>query len=179
MLNEVIDQLADRANHRVADVGCGPGRVAALLARQGLECVGIDVSVALLATARRAHPAVPFVAGRLDQLPVADASLAGVVLWYSIIHTPVEQLHLAFRELDRVLDRGGLALLAFQSGRGESVHRRDAHGTGLPLKSYRHALDLVTAELAAAGLDVRSAVERPPELGHETTSQAFVLVGRD
>ena len=54
--------------------------------------------------------------------------LAGAVCWYSIIHTPPDQLAEAFGELARVLIPGGYLLLGFQA-EGEPVHRADAQGT--------------------------------------------------
>lgn len=49
-----VESLGDSAEP-VADVGCGPGRVAACLAARGIDVVGVDVSPAMLAVARDAH----------------------------------------------------------------------------------------------------------------------------
>jgi SAM-dependent methyltransferase len=40
----LVDALELQAGERVLDVGCGPGRHAHALARQGIEVVGIDIS---------------------------------------------------------------------------------------------------------------------------------------
>jgi hypothetical protein len=132
----------------------------------------------MLTEARRAHPDIPFEEGRLDDLPITTESLSGAVCWYSIIHTPPERLVDTLTELKRVLEPGGHLLLAFQAGLSEPVHRADAHGTGLPLTSYRHALDDVTSGLGEAGFDVHAAAHRGPEFGHESTMQAFVIARR-
>jgi ubiquinone/menaquinone biosynthesis C-methylase UbiE len=112
--------LVAGTSKRVADVGCGPGRVAAFLAAHGLDVVGLDVSPAMVAAAQLAHPDINFEEGRLDDLPIADGSLAGVVCWYSIIYTPPECLGDSFTELERVLTPGGYLLVAFQAGSGEA-----------------------------------------------------------
>jgi hypothetical protein len=39
--------------------------------------------------ARRAHPEVSFKVGEMGAIDVADASSAGVVAWYSVIHVPL------------------------------------------------------------------------------------------
>lgn len=159
----------------VADVGCGPGRAAAFLAAHGLDVVGVDVSRAMLAVAREVHPDIRFEEGRLTALPFRDGSLAGAVCWYSIIHTPPEQLDEVFAELERVLSDDRHLLVAFQAGDGEGVHRADAYGTGISLTNYRHSPDEVARSLVAAGLQVHARAVREPELDHESTPQAFIL----
>ena len=175
MLAAFVEMVTAGRRAQVADVGCGPGRVAAYLAAQDLDVVGVDVSLAMLAYARSAHPGIRFEEGRLDHLPVRDGSLAGVVCWYSIIHTPPERLDKVFAELLRVLSSDGLLLLAFQAGHGQAVHQADAHGTGLPLTSYRHGLDDVAGRLDMVGFEVHATAQRGPELVHESTPQAFVI----
>ena len=178
LLTAFVDLAASRPGARVADIGCGPGRVAAFLARSGLSVIGVDPATELLARARLAHPTIDFVEGRLDDLPIPDASLTGAVCWYSIINTPPAGLDRCLIELHRVLEPDGSLLLAFQSGGGEPVFRSDAYGTGLPLTSYRHGVADVTERLKTAGFRVHSTTERVPELAHETTPQAFVLARR-
>ena len=170
-----VEMVTARPGARVADLGCGPGRVAALLARHGLDVIGVDVSREMVAHARSAHPAIAFEEGRLDALPLATASLAGAVCWYSIIHTPPAALDPVFAELARVLEPDGRLLLAFQEGAGEPVHRPDAHGTGLVLTSHRHGVDDVMRRLQSAGFVAHATARRAPELDHEATPQAFVF----
>ena len=178
MLLAFVEQVKAGSSGRVADVGCGPGRVAAFLAAHHLDVVGLDPSPALLAAARMAHPEIEFGAGQLDDLPIESASLAGVVCWYSIIYTPPECLGDAFSEIARVLVPGGHLLLAFQAGQGESVLRANAHGTAFSLTSFRHSVRDVAARLEAAAFSVRTTALREPELEHEATPQAFVIARR-
>jgi ubiquinone/menaquinone biosynthesis C-methylase UbiE len=99
-LTAFAERLEGRA---VADVGCGPGRVASFLATRCPDVVGIDLAPAMVQIARTAHPHLRFEQGRLDDLPFPDASLEGVVCWYSVIHTAPEELDAAFAELARVV----------------------------------------------------------------------------
>ena len=169
-----IDLIKRQTVRRVADIGCGPGRVASLMADHGLNVLGVDVSPAMLAIASAAHPHIDFVAGQLDALPIESGELAGAVCWYSIIHTPRKRLVDAFEELARVLIPGGHLLLAFQT-EGKPTHREDAFGSGLPLTSYRHSVDDVARRLEESRFTVSTRVIRAPELEHETTSQGFVV----
>ena len=176
LLAAFVELVGPNSGARVADVGCGPGRVAAFLARSGLDVIGLDVSSSMVTAAQDAHPEISFQVGQLDSLPLDDASLAGAVCWYSIIHTPPGSLDAAFGELARVLSPGGVLLLAFQA-EDAPIHRPDAFGTGLPMTSYRHEVADVAARLAGSGFGVRSTTVREPEPGSafESTPQAFVF----
>lgn len=175
VLAAFVEMVSAAPGGRVADVGCGPGRVAAHLDAHGLDVIGVDVSPAMVACARRAHPGIRFEEGRLDQLPLADGTLVAAASWYSIIHTPPDHLDEVFTELRRALRSDGLLLLAFQAGQGEPVRRPDAHGTALALTSYRHRLDDVARRAEVAGFAVHATAQRAPELPHESTPQAFLI----
>lgn len=95
----------------------------------------------MLALARDAHPNIRFDEGVLTALPSGAGSVLGAVYWYSIIHTPPSHLAEVFAEAERILVVGAPVLVAFQAGRGEPVHRADAHGTSITLTNYRHDAD--------------------------------------
>jgi len=175
LLVAFIELIKGQTVVRVADVGCGPGRVAAFMAERGLDVVGVDVSQAMLAVARTAHPQITFKEGQLNALPIETGFLAGAVCWYSIIYTPPDRLAEAFAELTRVLIPGGYLLLAFQAADGEPVYRAEAQGTQLPLTSYRHGVQEVVDCLEDTGFQIYATALRAPELENETTSQGFVI----
>ena len=55
----------------------------------------------------------------MDALDLADGELAGIVSWYSVIHTAPEDLPAYFAEFSRTLAPGGHLLVAFfESGSG-------------------------------------------------------------
>lgn len=167
--------LAGDAERPVADLGCGPGRVAAFLVEREITTVGLDLSPAMLAAARDAHAAIPFTAGDLTRLPVRDDGLGGAVCWYSVIHTPASDLRRAFEEIARALVPGAALLVAFQTADDERVHREDAHGSGRPMTSFRHHVDTLAAALGAAGFDELSRTVRQPMTATEATPQAYLL----
>jgi SAM-dependent methyltransferase len=160
----------------VADLGCGPGRVTAHLHSLGLSAFGVDLSPAMVAVARRAHPGLRFDEGSMTALDLADGVLGGIVAWYSIIHTPPERLPVAFAEFHRVLGPGGHLLLAFQVG-DERVHLEQAYGHAVSLDAYRLSPDRVAELLSQAGLVVHARLLREPE-GREKVQQAYLLAGK-
>src|SRR5699024_8069110 len=88
-------------------IGCGPGRITAFLAALGLSPRGLDLSPAMVGLARDLYPKLDFGIGTMSALPHSDASFAGLVAWYSIIHIPDAELAGVFAEAARVLRPGG------------------------------------------------------------------------
>jgi len=88
----------------VLDVGCGTGRLGQLLA-DGHRVVGVDVSAAMLAAARRRMGAgVSLVQGSVFRLPFGDSSVGGAVSGFGLRN--LDDLPAAFTELARVLQPG-------------------------------------------------------------------------
>ncbi|MEV4756428.1 methyltransferase domain-containing protein [Micromonospora sp. NPDC049559] len=158
----------------VADLGCGPGRVATVLHGLGLDAIGVDLSPVMLAIARKAYPELRFVEGLLTALPIADGALAGALAWYSIIHTPPEQLPAVFAEFARVLAPDGHLLVAHQAGDDELVHLERGFGHEVSLDVYRLSPDRVVERLRRAGFVVHSRVRHDPP-GPESNPQAYLL----
>jgi SAM-dependent methyltransferase len=98
------------------DAGCGPGHWTAYLASRGVDIRGIDLAPAFIDHARRAHPDLRFATGSLDALDASDASLGGVLAWYSLIHHAPDAMGSALDEIARVLRPGGLLLVGFFDG---------------------------------------------------------------
>lgn len=158
----------------VADVGCGPGHVTSHLQSLGLDVYGIDLSPVMVAQARRAYPDIRFGRGSMLSLDLNDSALAGVVGWYSIIHTPPELLPAVFAEFHRVLRTGGLLLLAFQVGDASPLHLERAYGHDISVEAYRLPPDLVADLLSAAGFAVDGTLVREPAKS-EGVPQAYLL----
>ncbi|MGZ4550256.1 MAG: class I SAM-dependent DNA methyltransferase [Blastococcus sp.] len=173
MLGAFAELVHVDAEAPVADVGCGPGRVTAHLHTLGLPVFGIDLSPAMVAVARRTHPDLRFDEGSMTALDLPDASLGGLVAWYSVIHTPPELLPGVFAEFARVLRPAGHLLLAFQAG-DELVHLEQAYGHPLSLDAYRLDPGRVVDLLERAGFDVHAQLVREPE-PPEKTRQAYLL----
>jgi len=157
----------------VADVGCGPGRITGHLHHLGLDVSGIDLSPGMLAVARRALPGLRFVEGSMTALDLPDASLGGLVTWYSLIHIPPVDVPAVLAELSRVLVPGGQLLLAFQVG-DECRHLEQGYGHAISLDAYRMQPDQLAHQLSSVGVHVHARVVRDPD-DLETLPQAYLL----
>jgi SAM-dependent methyltransferase len=101
---------------RIVDVGCGPGQWTDLLRELGCDVYGVDPVPAFLARARRHYPESTFRLGTAQRLGEADGALAGILAWYSLIHTAPDDLGAVFDEFARCLPPGGEVLLGFFEG---------------------------------------------------------------
>ncbi|GAA0964033.1 class I SAM-dependent methyltransferase [Actinocorallia libanotica] len=145
----------------MADLGCGPGGVTARLASLGVTAFGVDASPAMIELARREYPDLRFDEGSMFALDIADGALGGVLAWYSIIHTPPEDLPAIFAECARVLAPGGHLLLGFFTTDGDSPHPVEPFDHKVSL-AYRLSIDHVASLAAGAGLAETARLRREP-----------------
>ncbi|GIJ45952.1 methyltransferase [Virgisporangium aliadipatigenens] len=174
LLTTFAEQVGDG---RVADVGCGPGRITRFLRDLGADVEGIDLSPGMVAEARRRHPDLPFRVGSAEALDIGDGALGGVLAWYSIIHTPTEGLPAVLAEFRRVLRPGGQLLMAFQAG-DEPRDLDRAYGHPVALRVHRRGPQLVERMLDDAGLTVHTRVLREPAGTMESSAQAYLMAVR-
>lgn len=175
----LLNRFAEETRGRglVADLGCGPGHVSKYLSQQGVSIFGVDFSAKMVAVARLLHPDLDFRVEDIRRLNACDASLAGVVLFYSIVHFDLRELTPVFRETRRVLLPGGLALISFHVGE-EVIHRDELFGAQVSLDFRCHAPELVIEVLRLANLPVIEQVLREPYDGAEYPSRRCYLVAR-
>ncbi|WP_225100080.1 class I SAM-dependent methyltransferase [Streptomyces sp. CoH27] len=140
----------------VADVGCGPGHVTAHLRALGVDAFGIDLSPAMVDVARRDHPGLRFEVGSMTDLDLADASLAGLLAFWSLIHVPDEAVPTVFDHFRRVLRPGGPLLLGFRTGDESTLKARGYGGHPMHVHVHRRRPDRVADRLRAAGFTVEA-----------------------
>ncbi|MDQ1006287.1 ubiquinone/menaquinone biosynthesis C-methylase UbiE [Streptomyces sp. V4I23] len=158
----------------VADLGCGPGHVAAWLADHGVRPVGIDLSPAMVSVARREHPGTEFREGDLLRLPAADGEFGAAVALYSVIHLQPAELRPAFEEMRRVLKPSGLLLVAFHRG-AEVRHFAEWWGHEVDVDFHFFAGETVTAALREAGFAVEATLERAGYPEEAATDRTYVM----
>lgn len=165
----------------VADLGCGPGHVAAELATRGARVIAVDLSAKMcsLALGRSA----PSACGDLIALPLADDCLAGLVCWYALIHLEQGERRAAYEEMARVLAPGGWALVAFHTcdadaSPGDSRRIDSWWGEPVDLTFWFLDPDREVAVAEQAGLHLVARLERPPHTYEHPSSRAYLLFER-
>ncbi|MES1211613.1 MAG: class I SAM-dependent methyltransferase, partial [Acidobacteriota bacterium] len=106
-----------------------------------------------------------------------DASLAGVVAFYSIVHFEPAELPAVLLEMRRILAPGGLGLISFHIG-DQVVHVEDLYGARVSLDFRFHVPQNVIEALQSARFKVIEQVEREPYEGAEYPSRRCYLLAR-
>jgi SAM-dependent methyltransferase len=158
----------------IADLGCGPGHVAAWLAGHGAAAVGIDLSAAMVAVGRRDYPGVEFREGDLLDLPAADGEFGAAVAFYSIIHLEPPELSRAFEEIRRVLRPSGLALVSFHVGT-EVRHLTQWWDVEVDVDFRFLEVASVAETMQREGFAVEAQIERGNYPGEVETRRAYLL----
>ena len=162
-LRAALAAFAEAVRERgpVLDVGCGPGDVTAHLAGLGVDVAGVDLSSQMVAQARRLHPDLPFDVASATELTLQDASLGGVLGWWSLFNLPRDVLPDVLRSFADALVPGGQVLLGTHVGEGDLV-RTEAYG-GVPVVWTTHLWlpEELAAMLAGAGLEPVSELRLP------------------
>ncbi|MFY9826467.1 MAG: methyltransferase domain-containing protein [Thermoanaerobaculia bacterium] len=175
LLNRFAEEV--RGQGLVADAGCGPGHVARYLHDQGVDVLGIDLSPEMIRWAARLNPALRFQVGDMRALDLADAALAGIVAFYSIVHFEPADLPPVLAELRRVLAPGGVLLVAFHVG-DHTLHVDDLLGRPVSLDFRFHLPAGVVEALQSVGFKVTESVEREPYPDAEHPSRRCYLFAR-
>ncbi|MBI2886525.1 MAG: class I SAM-dependent methyltransferase [Chloroflexi bacterium] len=123
------------------DAGCGAGRNSLFLAHEGCRVTGLDRSLQMVergrAGARELGVEVAFLQGRLEALPLADASFR-VAVCSNVLETMTEgAVRQAAGELGRVLQPEGYLLLvtAAQEGSEPGYGAGGLETADLPFKA--------------------------------------------
>lgn len=153
----VIESWRDGTDGPLLDAGCGPGHWTGFLSRGGRSVQGIDLSAEFVATARALHPGIRFDLGSFRDLPLEAGSVGGILAWYSLIHTPPDDLPAIFVEFARVLAPGGSILIGFFDGEPRECF---AHAVA---PAYFWSAGALAALLADAGFEVVSTEVRGRE----------------
>ncbi|WP_431277132.1 class I SAM-dependent methyltransferase [Leifsonia poae] len=151
---QLIKVWSESLTGSVLDVGCGPGQWTDFLVRSGVDAEGLDIVPEFLDYARKRFPGVPYRCAGLPALGVPDASISGVLAWFSLIHLSPEETTAAYLELARVVQPGGTLLIGFFEG-DDQVEFPHAVATA----TYR-SVESISRDLATVGFRVRSSTSR-------------------
>jgi ubiquinone/menaquinone biosynthesis C-methylase UbiE len=158
-------------------MGCGPGHVARYLRDAGASVFGLDLSPGMLEQARKLNPDISFREGNMLALDILDGALAGIAAFYAIVNIPKLSLPVVFREIQRVLQPGGLLLLAFHTG-NEVLHEDELWGQKISMDFLLLQPSEIRVDLEVAGFTIEEVVEREPYPDVEYPSRRAYIFAR-
>ena len=175
----LLERLAELAPGPVADVGTGPGHVAAYLATAGAEVTGFDLSPAMVEEARRRHPGLTFTTGTFTGLlrPPSAAGWGAVTAWYALVHLAASELVPTVASLARVLAPGGWLAIAVHAG-DEVRHAEELFGHAVDVDFVLHDPEQVLAAVRGAGLVDVEWYLRGPYAGAEVETERLYVLAR-
>lgn len=163
---------------RVADIGCGPGHIGAYLHSLGVETIGIDIAPEMVETARKRYPFMEFQTGDMEALELPDASLGGIVAFYSIIHIDRDRIGNVCREMARVLSTEGDAVLTFHCGAGE-LWADEWFGTPYSYRAVLFQPEEIEPLLKSEGFNILQSTVRQPYPSEHQTERAYIWARKE
>ncbi len=155
----LTEALLDRAGFErgdlVVDIGCGQGASVVRMVERGLRAIGVDLAMVRLATARDSTGQTAFAVADGGELPLATASVHGVLAECSLSLMPDRPRALV--EWVRVLRPGGHLAVS-------DVYSRLGGDAPLPLCRAMPTRATLLGEVSAAGLVVECFDDRSDAL---------------
>ncbi len=176
----LLARLAALADGRpVADLGCGPGHVAALLTASGADVTGFDIAPAMITRARRAFPDVTFEVGDFCHVPAPHHcdGWGAIVAWYAFVHHTEAEVGDALRDLAHRLVPGGWLGVAVHVG-PEVRHLDDWWGHAVDIDFVFHDPRTLRAAVTAAGFTIVEWYLRAPLDEVEAPSERLYILAR-
>lgn len=154
------------AGAHVLELGCGPGRIAAMMLSAGLRVDAVDAAPEMVALAARLHGVSARVA-RFDQID-GVAVYDGIWANFSLLHAPKSEMPAHLARLKTALVPGGRFHLGLKTGTGE---KRDDLGRFYAFYEEAELRGL----LAAAGFTVQQ-VDHGASAGLAGTVDPWLIV---
>ncbi len=153
-LRAALRLFAEEVQGPVADVGCGPGTITARLHELGVDAFGIDLSPEMISLARANHPGLRFEVGSMTE-PL-DASVGGILSWWSLIHVPDELVPTVLGHFRDALQPNGLLQLGFHVGDRTNLKTQGYGGHPMRVNVHLRRPERVAEWLRAAGFTVEA-----------------------
>lgn len=106
---------------KVLDIGSGPGQFSDHIHRKGFDVQGVDMSPTMVKIAQEKYSDIHFDEMDMRNLDFSDNSFDGLLVAYSLIHIPSDEITSTLNEFSRVLKGDGYILVIAQKGEADQV----------------------------------------------------------
>lgn len=129
----------ERKFQRICDLCCGMGRNLIYLAQQGFDVYGIDFSTEGLSKTRKKAEKVNFKIelkqSDMTKIPYPNHFFDATICIYAIYHNSLENIMKTLAEINRVLHKGGILYVSFQTLRSHK------YGQGKQIEDHTFVQD--------------------------------------
>jgi ubiquinone/menaquinone biosynthesis C-methylase UbiE len=108
-------------NAKILDVGSGPGQFSKYIKKKGFNVSGVDYSNEMVAIAKEKVPDVTFEKMDMRDLSFEPESFDGLLVSYSLIHIPSNQIPGTLRGFNKVLKPSGYMEIIAQKGKANQI----------------------------------------------------------
>lgn len=179
MDRELLKQFAAEVgtDGLICDIGCGPGQIGGYLSQLGARVCGLDYSFDMARIASRLNSGLPFFQADMLHLPFADASLVGIVAFYSVIHVRRELIPGVASEFYRALRSGGLLALSVHLGE-DLIHAEELWGYKVSIDFLLYSAEEINQVVSDSGLSIVETFERAPYEEVEYPTRRYYILAR-
>ena len=158
--------LADERIPRGADVlelGCGAGLPMTAAIARDRRLIGVDISAAQVALARRNVPGATFIQADLTTLEIAPASLDAVVAFYVLTHIPRDEHAALLGRIRSWLRPGGVLIASFGVEDDPGGIERDWLGTDMYFSHFSARVNRRLIEEAGFVVERADVLQEPED----------------
>jgi ubiquinone/menaquinone biosynthesis C-methylase UbiE len=138
--------------------------------------IGTDISTAMVAKGYELNPQICFELADMLNLQYKDNTFSSALAFYAIVHFTIDEVKIAFREINRVLKKGGQFLFSFHIGT-EIKHVDNFLNQDVEIDFYFFETEKIITLLEETGFNIIDAIERFPYKDVEYQSKrAYLLV---
>lgn len=121
VLDETTFFIENLKGKKVLDLGCGTGRDALFLKKNGLTPVCVDISSEMVAICKK--KGLEAYKKDMENLDVEDGSFDGVWAYTSLLHIPKDRIYNSLARISEILKEDGLLFLGMVEGNAEKIYR--------------------------------------------------------
>jgi ubiquinone/menaquinone biosynthesis C-methylase UbiE len=157
----------------ILDVGCGDGRHAILIDRNGGKTIGIDLSKKMLKEAEKLYAEGVFRRMDMRKLLFSEHSFDGAWASGSIYHVTKSDARRVVKELGRVIKVGGVVAVSFKLGHGEGMEANPKSYSGSPRYFAYYSAAEMRETFGSFGFEELESCPYPEEIYDDNNQQMW------